>query len=97
MTFGVNPQPAKASPGYPYGSIPPASANETAAVSRTDVRVYGSLLTVIILVLVAVVIITVLPVSPGLPEYWPLALPFMAVLLKASHGSVLHRVRYHRS
>ena len=97
MTFGSNREPGQASPGYPHGSIPPVSTGETTEVSQTDVRVHGSLLTVVILVIVAVVIVTVLPVPPGLPGYWPLVLPFVAVLLRTSHGSALHWVHYRRA
>lgn len=94
MTSGVNRESGKASPGFPHVSIPLAGAGETTGISRTDVRVCGSLLTAAILVIVVVLVITVLPAPPGLPEYWPLALPFVAVLLRASRGSVLHRVHY---
>ncbi|MEV8408694.1 hypothetical protein AB0R12_23700, partial [Streptomyces niveus] len=41
------------------------------------------------------VIVIVLPTPSSWPGYWPLALPLVAVLLRASRGSVLHRVHYH--
>ncbi|MFJ4971132.1 hypothetical protein [Streptomyces sp. NPDC088755] len=67
-------------------------------ISRTDVRVCGSLLTVTILIIVAVVIVAVLPAPPGLPDYWPLlGLPFVALLLRASRQSMLRRVHYRRA
>ncbi|MEV8289695.1 hypothetical protein [Streptomyces niveus] len=94
MTSGVNRESGKASPDYPHGSIPLPSAGETSWISRTDVRVYGSLLIVAILAIVAVVIVIVLPAPSSWPGYWPLALPLVAMLLRASRGSVLHRVHY---
>lgn len=94
MTSGVNRESSKASPAFPHVSIPLAGARETTGISRTDVRVCGSLLTAAILVIVVVPITTAFPAPPGLSDYWPLALPFVAVLLRASRGSVLHRVQY---
>lgn len=98
MTFGVNPESAKAFPGHPHGSIPHASTGETTEISRTEVRLCGSLFTVTILVVAAVFIITVLPVVLGLPGYWPLpVLSFVALLLKASRQSTLRRFHYRRA
>ncbi|MGW1605212.1 hypothetical protein [Streptomyces eurythermus] len=65
-------------------------------------------MTAILVVIAAVVFVTVRPVPsslPGywplvpssLPGYWPLVLPGVVILLKASHGSVLRRVRYRRA
>ncbi len=71
-------------------------------------RVYGSWVTAILVVIAASLpgywplVPSSLPgywplVPSSLPGYWPLVLPGVVILLKASHGSVLRRVRYRRA